>query len=54
MVQITICGCGQLQGTEANVIESLVVNAVGLICVLNKLMHREGGVVWLDNGVRYL
>ena len=38
MVQVTIGGGGQLQGTEADVVESLVVNAVGLICVLNKLV----------------
>ena len=39
MVQVTVGGGGQLQGTEADVIESLVVNAVGLICVLNKLVN---------------
>ena len=38
MVQVTIGGGGQLQGTEADVIESFVVNAVGLICVLHKLV----------------
>jgi hypothetical protein len=38
MVEITICGGGQLQGSEADVVESLVVNAVGLICILYKLM----------------
>jgi len=54
MVQISVCGGGQLQGPEADVVESLVVDAVGLVGVLNELMDGEGGVVWLDNGVRYL
>ena len=53
MVEITIGGCGQLQGTEADVVEGLVVDAEALICVLNQLMHRESGVVWLDNRVRH-
>ena len=38
MVQISVCGGGQLQGPEADVVESLVVNAVGLVCVLHKLV----------------
>ena len=54
MVQVTVGGGGQLQGTEADVIESLIVNAVGLICVLYQLVDREGGVVWLHNSVRHL
>ena len=39
MVQVTISRGGQLEGTEADVIESLIVNAVGLISVLHKLMN---------------
>merc|ERR1712170_308481 len=42
MVEITIGGSGQLEGTEADVIQGLVVNAVGLVCVLNQLMDRQG------------
>ena len=51
MVQVTIGGCGELQSTEADVIESLVVNAEGLISVLDKLVHREGSIVGLHNSV---
>ena len=54
MVQITIGWGGELQGTEADVIESLVVNTVGLICVLHQLMDRQGGIVWLHHSVRHL
>ncbi len=39
---------------EADVVEGFVIDAVGLIGVFNKLMDREGGVVWFDNGIRYL
>lgn len=49
VVEVSICGCGELQRAEADVIESLIINAVGLICVLNQLMHRQGGVVRLNN-----
>ncbi len=54
MVEITICGVGELEGTEADVVKSLIVNAVGLICVLNKLVNRESGIVWLHHSVRDL
>merc|ERR1719461_1158249 len=54
MVEVTIGGGGELQGSEADVIESLVVNTIGLISVLNQLVNREGGVVWLYHGVRNL
>ncbi len=39
MVQITIGGGGELQGTETDVIEGLVVNAEGLVSVLHKLVN---------------
>ena len=54
MVEVTVGGGGQLQGTEADVVQSLVVDAVGLVGVLHQLVHRQGGVVWLHNGVRHL
>eukprot|EP00916_Digyalum_oweni_P002874 GHVL01005321.1.p2 GENE.GHVL01005321.1~~GHVL01005321.1.p2 ORF type:complete len:203 (-),score=15.70 GHVL01005321.1:149-757(-) len=54
MVQITVGGGGQLEGTEADVVQSLVVDAEGLVCVLNQLVHGQGGVVGLDHGVGHL
>ena len=51
MVEITIGGCAQLQGTEADVVEGLVVDTEALIRVLHQLMHREGGIVWFHHGV---
>ena len=51
MVQVTVCGGGQLEGPEADVVEGLVINDEGLIGVLNELMDGEGGVVGLNNGV---
>ena len=54
MVQVTVGGGGELQGSEADVVQGLVVNAVGLVGVLNQLMDGQGGVVGLDNGVRHL
>ena len=51
MVQVTVSGCGQLQGTEADVIESLVVNAERFVGVLHQLMDGQGGVVGLDDSV---
>jgi len=51
MVQVTISGSGQFKGAEANVIEGLVVNAEGLVSVLDKLVDWEGGIVGFDHGV---
>ena len=39
---------------EADVIKSLVVNTIGLVSILNQLMHRQGGVVGFHHSVRYL
>jgi hypothetical protein len=39
MVQVTVGGGGQLQGPEADVVEGLVVNAVGFVGVLHQLVH---------------
>merc|ERR1712057_59999 len=54
MVEVTIGGGGELEGTEADVVQGLVVKAHALVGVLNKLVHGEGGVVRLDNSVGHL
>ena len=54
MVKVTIGGGSELKGAEANVVEGLVINAVGLVGVFDKLMDGEGGVVGFDNSVGYL
>merc|ERR1719481_2325554 len=38
MVEVSIRRVGQLQSSEANIVESLIVNAISLIGVLNQLM----------------
>ena len=43
-----------LNSPEADVVEGFVIDAVGLVGVFNELMDGEGGVVWFDNGIRYL
>merc|ERR1711966_108213 len=54
MVQVTVSWGGELEGTEADVIESLVIHAHTLVGVLDQLVDGEGGVVWLDDGVGHL
>jgi len=54
MVEITIGWGGELEGSEADIVQGLVIDDLDLIGVLNELMHGEGGVVWLDNGVGHL
>ena len=67
VVQVTVCWGGELEGSEqtrldlgeyetvvpeADVVQGFVVDAVGLVSVLDELMDGEGGVVGLDNSVR--
>jgi hypothetical protein len=54
VVKITIGWGGELKGSEADIIKSFVINAHNLIGVFDKLMDREGGVVWFNDGIRYL
>merc|ERR1711988_1646622 len=54
MVQITVGRGGELEGTEADIVQSLVVNAHDLIGVLDELMHGKGGVVGLNDGIGHL
>merc|ERR1712100_857089 len=54
MVKITVGGGGELEGSEADIVEGFVINAHDLIGVLDELMDREGGVVGLNDGIRDL
>ena len=54
MVKITVGGGGELEGAEADIVKSLVVNGHDIIGVLDELMDGEGSVVWLDDGIRHL
>merc|ERR1719487_2690237 len=54
VVKITIGWGGELEGSEADIIKSFVINAHNLIGVFDELMDREGSVVWLNDGIRYL
>mmetsp|Transcript_637 Transcript_637/g.966 ORF Transcript_637/g.966 Transcript_637/m.966 type:complete len:89 (-) Transcript_637:549-815(-) len=51
VIQVTVTGVGELKSAEANVIERLVIKSKALVSVLHQLMHREGSIVRLDNGV---
>jgi hypothetical protein len=54
MVQVTVGGGGDLQGAEADAVKGLVVEGETLVGILDKLVDREGGVVWLHDSVRHL
>mmetsp|Transcript_41678 Transcript_41678/g.63685 ORF Transcript_41678/g.63685 Transcript_41678/m.63685 type:complete len:400 (-) Transcript_41678:46-1245(-) len=54
MVKITVGGGGELEGSEADIVQSLVVDAHNLIGVLNELMDGEGSVVGLNDGIGHL
>ena len=53
MIQIAIGGCCQLQRAKADVVQRFVVDAVGLVSVLDQLMNGESGVVGLNDSVRH-
>merc|ERR1711937_443132 len=54
VVQVSVGWGGKLEGTEADVVQCLIIHAHTLVGVLDKLVDGEGGVVWLDNGVGHL
>ena len=54
MVKVAIGGVRLLQGAEADVVQRLVVDAEGLVGVLDQLVDGEGGVVGLHHGVGHL
>merc|ERR1712079_578300 len=54
VVKITVGGGGELEGTEADIVEGLVVNAHDIVGVLDELMDGEGSVVGLNDGIRDL
>ena len=41
VVQVTVCWCGQLQSSEANIVQCFVVKQEGLIRVLHQLMKAQ-------------
>ena len=51
VVKVPVTWRGQLQRAETDVVEGLVVDAEGLICVLQELVDRQGGVVGLHHCV---
>ena len=54
MVKITIGGGGELEGSEADIVEGLVIDDHALISVFNQLMNGKGGVVGFNNGIGHL
>merc|ERR1719399_922147 len=52
VVEVTVCGCCQLQGPEANVVQCLIVQKHAFIGVLDKLMEGQHCVVRFDDSVR--
>jgi hypothetical protein len=51
MVKISIGWGGQFQGSEADIVQGFVIDTHALIGILDQLMDRESGVVWLNDGV---
>ena len=54
VIEVTVGRSGQLQSAETDVIQSLVINAVSFIRVLNELMHGQSCIVRLHDRVRHL
>mmetsp|Transcript_41446 Transcript_41446/g.81748 ORF Transcript_41446/g.81748 Transcript_41446/m.81748 type:complete len:302 (-) Transcript_41446:634-1539(-) len=54
VVQVSVGGGGELEGTEADVVKGLVIDDLDLIGVLDELMDRQSGVVGLDDSVGHL
>jgi hypothetical protein len=53
MVKISVGWGGKFQGSEADIVKSLVINAHAFIGIFDQLMDGQGSVVWFNDGVRY-
>ena len=54
MIQVAVVGVGELEGPEADVVESLVIDTHDGVGILNQLVDGEGCVVGFNDGVGYL
>ena len=54
MFEIAVCRGRQLEGTEADIVQSLFVDTERLAGVLDEPVDREGGVVRLDVGTTWV
>jgi len=54
VVEITISGGGELEGSETDIVEGFVINAHNLISVFNELMDGESSIVWLNDSIGHL
>jgi len=51
MVKITVGWGGELEGSEADIVEGLVIDDLDLIGVLDELMDGEGSVIRFNDGI---
>jgi hypothetical protein len=54
VVEVTVSGGGELQGSEADIVQGFVIEGEALVGVLHELVHRKSGVVGLDDSVGHL
>lgn len=54
MVQISIAGAVEPQGSKADVVKRLVVDTEGHVCVLHQLVDRQRCVVRLEDYFAHL
>mmetsp|Transcript_21139 Transcript_21139/g.29810 ORF Transcript_21139/g.29810 Transcript_21139/m.29810 type:complete len:311 (+) Transcript_21139:547-1479(+) len=54
VVEVTVSGGGELEGTEADIVQGLVVDNHDFVGVLDELVDGQGGVVGLNDGVGHL
>jgi len=51
VVKITICGGGELQCSETDIVEGFVINAHDFISILDQLMDWKSSVVWFNDSI---
>jgi len=52
VVQVSVGWGGEFQGSEADIVQGFVIDAVGFVSVFDQLVDGQSGVVWFDDGVR--
>ena len=51
VVEVSVGRVGQLQAALADIVQRLVIDTKGRVCIFHQLVHGQGSIVRLDDGV---
>jgi len=52
MIQVSICGGCEFEGSETDIVEGFVINAHDFVSVFDQLVDGEGSIIGFNDGIR--